>query len=180
MHINGNRQSDNTFGGEICRRWCAESVFECAGSRAKNKTQHKRKGHTQSTHHTPEGRPWAKKHPMLSPLKTRTLFFYSDFLTCHASAPAMAKAGWQRSVQDSSLPPSLSSRHLLHPCKPKSTQKYPSFYLPQSSYYSYSFRLTNIHEFAPFSRKEKSDLQMLKRCPSNWSRKFQGFEPPSV
>ena len=177
MHINGIRQSDNTFGGELCRRWCAESVFECAGSRAENKTHHKRKGHTPHT----RGETLGQKNPMLSPLKTKNLYFFLFRFfdlpckrTCHGKG-RMTKIGQGLSSStEPFVPTSLTSvQTQIHP-------KIPRLSPSKSSYYSYSFRLTNIHEFALFNRKEKSDLQMLKRCRSNWSRKHQGFEPPSV
>lgn len=69
----------------------------------------------QSTHHTRE-RPRAT--PVRS-LPTNKTFFINNYLTCQASAPDMAKVGWQ---DHSGLPTpndsafkGRSSRNLLHP-----------------------------------------------------------------
>ena len=87
--------------------------FVRIGLEERRTSKNKSKARTQDT----EGkRPWAKKNPhAVSPLEPKNFSFLLILLTCHASAPAMAKAGWQRSVQDSAHPLSLSSRILTHP-----------------------------------------------------------------
>lgn len=77
--------------------------------------------------HTREGR--TRATPVRTPLENKNKIFIKDRVTCHASAPAMAKVGWQRCNQDS---------------KPR---KRPGYVVPTSYTSIYLNTCTFLHHF---------------------------------
>lgn len=87
-------------------------------NKKKKREKKEKKQHGTQEHHTPEGRIRFKNPGEFLPSKTKNLFpFIKFWVTCHASAPVMAKAGCSISSETESLipfPPIVKHMRLPH------------------------------------------------------------------